>query len=228
VSTRPPVSQAAPKPSDPYDALGETARRELDEARSDPRLKHNRPAAVADFWAALNEAERVRTLAIRGAHAIRDSDPNWALGQLAAADIDNDFPGLNAQALVAMNNALDSMIEEFAPAMRDIILKAVVDQAMKKTEEEVRRRSQRMSMNGGRAHLWRLASFLTGAGVSHSAKGSRCWMPTSVAQNNWWDSSSRAATRSEHGAFTGCRRQTWPASRLRSAPRARQHPSSRP
>lgn len=130
------TSTLANEPDDRYDTLGETERRELDKARNDPRLERER-AAVADFWDAMDEAERVRKLAIRGAQAIRESDPIWAVAELAAGDIDNDFPGLNAQALVAMNSALDSMVEEFAPAMREILVKAFVDQALKRAEEQV-------------------------------------------------------------------------------------------
>jgi hypothetical protein len=130
------MSAPANEPEDPYDALGETARRELDKARNDPRLERDR-AAVADFWDAMDETERARKLAIRGAQAIRESDPIWVMAELAGGDIDNDFPGLNAQALVAMNSALDSMVEEFAPAMREILVKAFVNQAFKRAEEQV-------------------------------------------------------------------------------------------
>lgn len=130
------MSAPANEPEDPYDALDETARRELDKARNDPRLERER-AAVADFWDAMDEAERVRKLAIRGAEAIRESDPIWAMAELATGDIENDFPGLNAQALIAMNSALDSMVEEFAPAMREILVKAFVDRAFKQAEEKV-------------------------------------------------------------------------------------------
>ncbi len=130
------MNAPANEPEDPYDALGETARRELDKARKDPRLERER-AAVADFWDAMDEAERVRKLAIRGAEAIRESDPIWAMAELAAGDIENDFPGLNAQGLIAMNSALDSMVDEFAPAMREILIKALVDQAFKKAAEQV-------------------------------------------------------------------------------------------
>ncbi len=130
------MSVPANGPEDPYDALDETARRELDKARNDPRLERDR-AAVADFWDAMDETERARKLAIRGARAIRESDPIWVMAELAGGDIDNDFPGLNAQALVAMNSALDSMVEEFAPAMREILVKAFVDQAFKRAEEQV-------------------------------------------------------------------------------------------
>jgi hypothetical protein len=124
------------EPEDPYDALGETARRELDKARKDPRLERER-AAAADFWDGMDEAERVRKLAIRGTEAIRESDPIWAMAELAGGDIENDFPGLNAQGLIAMNSALDSMVDEFAPAMREILVKALVDQAVKKATEQV-------------------------------------------------------------------------------------------
>jgi hypothetical protein len=130
------VSAPANEPENPYDALGETARREVDKARKDPRLERER-AVVADFWDAMDEAERVRKLAIRGAEAIRESDPIWAMAELAASDIENDFPGLNAQGLIVMNSALDSMVDEFAPVMREILMKALVDQAFKKATEQV-------------------------------------------------------------------------------------------
>jgi hypothetical protein len=133
---RPAMSASTEEPKDPYEELGETARREVDKARKDPRLERER-AAVADFWDAMDEAERVRKLAIRGSEMIRESDPIWAMAELAAGDIRNDFPGLNAQALIAMNSALDSMVEEFAPAMREILVKAFVDQALKQAEEQV-------------------------------------------------------------------------------------------
>ena len=106
------MSEAAD--GDHYEALGETGRKEVDQARRDPRLDRG-PAAVADYWDAMAEAERVRKLAIRGARAIRDTDPIWGMRALAAGDIDNDFPAVNAETVVAMNSALDSMVEEFAP-----------------------------------------------------------------------------------------------------------------
>ena len=117
------MSGSTEEPRDPYEELGERARLEVDKARKDPRLERGR-AAVADFWDAMDEAERVRKLAIRGSEMIRASDPVWAMAELAGGDIENDFPGLNAQALIAMNSALDSMVEEFAPAMREILVKA--------------------------------------------------------------------------------------------------------
>ncbi len=130
------MSGSTEEPRDPYEELGERARLEVDKARKDPRLERGR-AAVADFWDAMDEAERVRKLAIRGSEMIRASDPVWAMAELAGGDIENDFPGLNAQALIAMNSALDSMVEEFAPAMREILVKAFVDQAFKQAEQQV-------------------------------------------------------------------------------------------
>lgn len=105
----------ASEPEDQYDAIGGIARRAVDKARKDPRLERER-AAVVDFWDAMDEGERVRKLAIRGAEAIRDSDPVWAMAELAAGDIENDFPGLNAQGLLAMNSARRARTTRLAEA----------------------------------------------------------------------------------------------------------------
>ena len=50
------------------------ADRQLADARRDPRLAHGREAVVADWWAAMGAAERVRTLADWGIHELVDSD----------------------------------------------------------------------------------------------------------------------------------------------------------
>jgi hypothetical protein len=140
--------------------VGENARRQLAAARNDPRLNRGR-AAVADYWDALQEAEHTRMLAILGAYELRGAldryereqgvsrdDPAlhaahqgtmqalWEQAELASAAIDTDFAALNAQALVSMNSALDAMVEEFAPALREIMVMATVDAAFAQTDKE--------------------------------------------------------------------------------------------
>ncbi len=139
--------------------LGAGARAQLEKAREDPRLSRGR-ASVADYWDAMDEAENVRMLAILGLyelcgcveryereHGVSRHDPEldpmhrnamqplWEQAELASTVIDNDFAAINAHALVAMNSALDAMVEEFAPAMRDIAVRSLVDQVTKQAEQ---------------------------------------------------------------------------------------------
>lgn len=61
----------------------------------------------------------------------------WERAELARAEIANGHPALNSQALINMNSALDALIEEFVPAMRDILVRAVTDEAIRQAEENV-------------------------------------------------------------------------------------------
>lgn len=141
--------------------LGENARKQLEEARRDPRLDRRRGASVADFWAAVEEAERVRMLGIWGLYELQRSleneeaklgvsrnDPNlddsvtrrlqaaWERAELARSDHEAGHSGLNAQCLVSQVSALDALVEEFAPAMREIQIAMIADQMTKKAAEE--------------------------------------------------------------------------------------------
>ncbi|HZV73163.1 MAG TPA: hypothetical protein VFF79_05555 [Conexibacter sp.] len=127
------------------DGLGEFARRQMDAARSDPRLGRERGAVLADFWDAVEEAERVRMLGILGMHELAavldreeqrlgvsrdqpDLSPDtaarlqafWERSEMARLELTNGNPHLNAQALISMNSALDALVEELAPAVRDV------------------------------------------------------------------------------------------------------------
>lgn len=44
----------------------------------------------------------------------------WQRAELARAEIESGHPSLNAQALIGLNSALDAMVEQFTPAMRDL------------------------------------------------------------------------------------------------------------
>lgn len=59
----------------------------------------------------------------------------WERAELARAEVQNDYPALNAQALVALNSALDALVEEFAPAIRDLKYRAIIDAGLKRIEE---------------------------------------------------------------------------------------------
>jgi len=143
------------------EGLNDVARAEIEAARRDPRADRPRGSVVQDFWAAFEEAERVRTFGIVGLHALtealereeqrlgaRRDDPGldasrrsslqvaWERAEMARAEIANQHPQLNAQALVSIVSALDAMVEELAPAMRSVLAEVYVDEAMTHAEDE--------------------------------------------------------------------------------------------
>jgi hypothetical protein len=100
---------------------------------------------VADWWAAMEAAERVRRLADWGLHVLRDSAQHeWrrigkspgatdltpheaaairAAEQRAAvarAEADNQMVELNASTLIAMVSATDALVEAYAPSLREL------------------------------------------------------------------------------------------------------------
>lgn len=134
--------------------LGEYAHEQLEAARRDPRLGRRHGAMVADFWAALEEAERARMMAIIGLQEIRQTyerekaefdraggDKNresevqayWERAELARAEEKNGHPSINGQGLIGLNSALDALVEQFAPAVRDLPFQI----RMKEAEEQV-------------------------------------------------------------------------------------------
>ncbi len=134
------------------------AREQVEAARRDRRLERGRGGMVADFGAAIEEVERVRAMGILGLHELRKAyereqeefDANggdeqrehevqvyWQRAELAKAEIDSGHPALNAQALVSMNSALDALVQEFAPAVRDLPFKATMKQAEEQVPEAV-------------------------------------------------------------------------------------------
>lgn len=144
------------------DGLGEFARSQIEATRNDPRLGRGRGAMVADFWDAMEEAERTRMLGVLGLHELTktlereereqditredaDLDPNvvnrlqayWERAESASTEIANGYPHLNAQALVSMNSALDALVEEWAPAMQAIRVKMIRDALIARAEQQV-------------------------------------------------------------------------------------------
>lgn len=117
------------------------AHAQMQAARSDPRLGRRRGAAVADFWDAINEAERVRTLAIFGLHELALSEERYGAtpdarerALMARSELDNETPLQNAQALISMNSALDAVVEEFVPRMREMRAKMIADHLWRHAE----------------------------------------------------------------------------------------------
>lgn len=123
------------------EGLGEYAREQLEAARHDPRLDRGHGGMVADFGAAIEEVERTRMMAIIGLQEIRrfyqreqeefdrqggdrqrehDLQAYWERAELARAETENGHPSINAQALIGLYSALDALVEQFAPALRDL------------------------------------------------------------------------------------------------------------
>ncbi len=152
------------------DNLGEFARKQLENTRRDPRLERGRGAMIADFWAALEEAEHARTFSITGLYELRnayererarkasragsdtpssertrDLQALWERSAMAKALIDGDNAALNAQTLVSMNSALDALVEEFVPSMQDMLVQWAADEALKRAEKEVPEATEHMT-----------------------------------------------------------------------------------
>jgi hypothetical protein len=150
--------------------LGENARREIEEARRDPRIGRDRGAFVADFWSAFEEAERVRTFGIVGLHHLREAvehrelklgvsrdDENlpdgivrrlqadWEGAEMARIEITKDHPHLNAQALVSIASALDALVEELTPSLRKMRVAFFVEQTMQEAEKNEPTAAQQMT-----------------------------------------------------------------------------------
>jgi len=122
---------------------------------------------VADFWSAIEEAERVRMLGVLGLHELqnvlhreeqrlgvshktanlpgdvaRDLQAAWERAEMARLEIANGHPHLNAQALLSMNSALDALVEEFAPKMRELRLQALDEGVLRRVEERATEAAQ--------------------------------------------------------------------------------------
>jgi hypothetical protein len=119
------------------------AERQLANARRDPRLDHTRDAVVADWWAAVEAAERTRIVSILGVQALAGDtsrEREKAMRErreLAEADIENEFAELNAMTLVSLLSALDALIESLAPRAREMIVAVAVSEAMEKAREQL-------------------------------------------------------------------------------------------
>lgn len=159
------------------EGLGEFARSQVEAARRDPRLGRRRGAMVADFWDAMEEAERIRMLGVMGLHELQhtlereehrlglsrsDDDlptdvaanlqASWERAEMARIEIANGHPHLNAQALLSMNSALDALVEEFVPSMRSIRLDWLTHQMFQRAEEKEPEAARRLTLEM-REHL---------------------------------------------------------------------------
>ena len=142
-------------------SVGEFARRQLEAAREDPRLaRADGRAMIADFWDAIEEAERVRTLGLMGmeelTHSLereerrlevkRDSEQLTAAQarslqaafertEWAKAELANESPHANAQALISMTSALDAMVEELVKHWREVLVERIARHVLDKSRE---------------------------------------------------------------------------------------------
>jgi hypothetical protein len=109
------------------------AEQQLRNARRDPRLGHGRKAIVADWWAAVEAAERTRRTALfamrelaRTAVDEPDAPPGsesyaqWARAEFARLEMAADTPELNGMTLVALLSALDALVEILVPSVREM------------------------------------------------------------------------------------------------------------
>jgi hypothetical protein len=60
----------------------------------------------------------------------------WERAELARAELDNGNPHANAQALISMNSALDAMVEELAPSLRELEVTTIADDFVKRAMAE--------------------------------------------------------------------------------------------
>jgi hypothetical protein len=144
------------------DGLGDYARDQLDAARRDRRLEGGHGAMIDDFGLAVEEVERTRMMSQIGLAEIRsayrreresfDTDGGdreresdvqvfWQRAEFAEAEIDHDYPAINAQALIALNSALDALVEYLTPAVRDLPFQA----RMRQAEAEVPQAAERLT-----------------------------------------------------------------------------------
>lgn len=136
------------------EALGGYARYQIEAARRDRRLGRGHGAMIDDFGLAVEEVERTRMMNIIGLQEIRESYKHakadfdahggsrqredevqtfWQRAELAQVEADRDHPAINAQALVALNSALDALVEHLVAAVRDLPFQM----RMRQAEEQV-------------------------------------------------------------------------------------------
>jgi hypothetical protein len=143
--------------------VGEFARHQLDVTRRDPRVDRLRGAMVADFFAAMEEAERWREMTTWGlrelAQAVEQEerrcgvsrdDPHlspehrrslqnaWERAEMARAEIANEYPYVHAATLVSMYSALDALVEELVPGAQQIIALSLFESVQGHLTEEQR------------------------------------------------------------------------------------------
>ena len=144
-------------------SVGAFARRQLEAARSDPRLERaDGRAMIADFWDAIEETERVRTLALMGLQELTGSlereeaslgvsheseqltaaqasslQAAFERAEWAKAELANESPHANAQALIGMTSALDAMVEELVKHWREVQVEHIAQRILTAGPEEV-------------------------------------------------------------------------------------------
>lgn len=126
--------------------LGETAQRQIEAARHDPRRDRARSAPTADFFDAVEEVVRVRLSMRLGARALAASTVEgedhaarqeaWERRALGQAEIDGDFGWLNASTLTSLHGALDALVEDVGLITDRVTARLITDQVMAKVARE--------------------------------------------------------------------------------------------
>jgi hypothetical protein len=142
-----------------WEHLGTFARHQIEVARRDPRVERGRGAMVADFFAAMEEAERWREVTTWGLRELEQAvaheearlglsrtDPDlspenreilqnaWERAEMARAELANEYPYVHAVTLISMHGALDALVEELVPGAQQIIAGSIFEAARERVE----------------------------------------------------------------------------------------------
>jgi hypothetical protein len=137
------------------------AQQQLAAAGRDPRLDRDDRAVVGDFFDYLDEADRVRALAIGGmaeleqaldreearlgvrrnapeltAEQVSSLEAAWERKELAEAENANGYPHLNALTLIGLCGALDGYIETLIPSLRWVEIMGRAQKALEQAAAE--------------------------------------------------------------------------------------------
>lgn len=150
------------------------SQRQIENAQRDPRLSHGREAVVADWWAAMEAAERARTLSSWGLEALLESVENVkrSAGErpseaditaaeervaLAHAERANQLAEHNAMTLISMVGALDALVETLVPLTRkirvDVLTRSMLEHLEEARAEGVDKRTVEVAYGAVRAEV---------------------------------------------------------------------------
>jgi hypothetical protein len=144
--------------------LGDFARHQLEVARHDPRVDRPRGAMVADFFAAMEEAERWREMTTWGlrelSNAVETEEQRlgvgcddagllddqrrllqsaWERAAMAKAELANEYPYVHAVTLISMLSALDALVEELVPGVQQMMASSFFERIhLKLTDEQTK------------------------------------------------------------------------------------------
>jgi hypothetical protein len=141
--------------------LGTFARHQIEVARRDPRGDRGRGAMVADFFAAMEEAERWREMTTWGLRELEQAvaheearlgvsriDPDlspenreilqnaWERAEMARAELANECPYVHAVTLISMHSGLDALVDELVPGAQQIVAGSIFEAIRERVESK--------------------------------------------------------------------------------------------